>query len=708
MGVQPESPLRPQDKLPPLLARLLNQPNPQQKPHPSGQPQHLPQLQSHQQQHRADNLLADHSRALPKPKDPPFNPAGPAQQIHEATVKPCSIPSIKSLDKPPNKRWSPHLFDGPANFPLRERAGDIIKDHSRILKPLTSTLTHRRNYDHLSESAATYFEQRQLPAITVEVISAIRQRSERKSIFGHYSTKSMGPIRQDIVATQKCTLESTKSTTLNSDLLTPLSVSRADVPAPRSILTPAELMMTNFDTGSVILHNPKRARARWKSAIRIIITFIRIRSVFAPLGHYEAHGIPARKTQMSLLGTLRAFQTPADKALTERVQQTLISPCYMRDPQKLKSLERLLINRMPAFASYNSEQRTRFIEVMGYEMHPMGSVIIKQDHIGSAFYFLLSGQCEVWKYGLDDRRVHMRMLNAGCTFGELACDDRSSRLRTATIQCTMDSEFLRVYKDDYIRITLGHDTEEELQVRVDVLSSIPLFQLNDPDQYILKSLAQKSQKKTYDHGQTVLIEDEPNGNIFVVVSGRVRISKRVKFLVKMVHGKRVMKRYPLDQASGEVPEPGQVVEETLIIRELDAGAIFPEFIFPGKVHETPMINGVDPVEVERTITKQDLYGVTPAYTTVTAMTQLELVSINKLEFCRVVNPQMMAQIITETTGCYLSYAELQETWLQMVEWKRFKTEMMREKIEELDRKKTDWESTLDSWRAESQPARCRM
>jgi hypothetical protein len=56
-----------------------------------------------------------------------------------------------------------------------------------------------------------------------------------------------------------------------------------------------------------------------------------------------------------------------------------------------------------------------FCRVMTYETHPKGSVILKQGHTPWNYYFLFSGQCEVFKNRTDgvEGQVRVHILNAG-------------------------------------------------------------------------------------------------------------------------------------------------------------------------------------------------------------------------------------------------------------------------------------------------------
>lgn len=81
---------------------------------------------------------------------------------------------------------------------------------------------------------------------------------------------------------------------------------------------------------------------------------------------------------------------------------------------------------------------------MVYNQYTKDTLVIKEGNISTAFYFVLSGQLEIFKTKYDEK-VRLIVCNMGDCFG-----DRSMNLindkRTASATCLVDSELLSIDK----------------------------------------------------------------------------------------------------------------------------------------------------------------------------------------------------------------------------------------------------------------------
>lgn len=205
--------------------------------------------------------------------------------------------------------------------------------------------------------------------------------------------------------------------------------------------------------------NPRLA---WAMAIYRVITIIR--SV------KDSATIDTVRADKSLLSQLKEFQSQADSMTSakvflmmiylQQIQHILSINSHMRPDKDIHFLNKVLFTRVRSFAKYSPEQRVQFCRAMRYESHPKGATILKQGHIPYYYYFLFSGQCEVFKNRTDgfEGQVRVHILNAGYfwlsnsiyfyrdSFGAVALEGLLSERRSATVVCTVPSIFLLVDK----------------------------------------------------------------------------------------------------------------------------------------------------------------------------------------------------------------------------------------------------------------------
>lgn len=103
--------------------------------------------------------------------------------------------------------------------------------------------------------------------------------------------------------------------------------------------------------------------------------------------------------------------------------------------------------------------------------------ILKQDHVASNFYFIISGRVSVFKTDQDNVkgkmfRLVISELSAGDSFGEVAL--LKGIKRAASVVTEEESEFLRVEKEDFLQI-MARASEREIEEKIEFLSQIPII-----------------------------------------------------------------------------------------------------------------------------------------------------------------------------------------------------------------------------------------
>lgn len=68
-----------------------------------------------------------------------------------------------------------------------------------------------------------------------------------------------------------------------------------------------------------------------------------------------------------------------------------------RTREQIEKLQNILYHKMPDFAKFSLNERVTFCKVMSFDTYPKNTLMIKEGHIGTCFYFVFSGQVEVFK-----------------------------------------------------------------------------------------------------------------------------------------------------------------------------------------------------------------------------------------------------------------------------------------------------------------------
>lgn len=63
----------------------------------------------------------------------------------------------------------------------------------------------------------------------------------------------------------------------------------------------------------------------------------------------------------------------------------------------MEELEKLLLLRVKDYEKFNEAERTKICQVVRFDAYPKNTVILWEEHLVTCFYFVLSGQLEIFK-----------------------------------------------------------------------------------------------------------------------------------------------------------------------------------------------------------------------------------------------------------------------------------------------------------------------
>ena len=188
---------------------------------------------------------------------------------------------------------------------------------------------------------------------------------------------------------------------------------------------------------------------------------------------------------------------------------------------------------LPAIPLFSSLSRNAFIMLLEHMvLLPMkaGEAVISEGDEARSFFVISSGEVAVLKEGGDGSRSELGRLGAGQFFGEIAFFARSTR--TATVECTRDSEIFEIQWKDLAVIARKYPSVERVlrsfyrERLVSNLTSTSRFFNRVPEER-RHELFQRFRPYPAAEGEVIVEEGRPNANFHVIVSGEVEVTKKV-------------------------------------------------------------------------------------------------------------------------------------------------------------------------------------
>ncbi|KAL2916039.1 hypothetical protein HK105_204463 [Polyrhizophydium stewartii] len=413
---------------------------------------------------------------------------------------------------------------------------------------------------------------------------------------------------------------------------------------------------------------------RWRLAVACTKMGIRLSTVYRDISlrTQAIRGVPMMETG-ALTYLLKTFKSQADSNLSQKICR-LLDVHTERNKEIVETIERILNYRVRSFAQFSLTQRLRLSTIMQYERFPSETLVVKEGHVAWSFYFILSGQVEVFVIQAGMRRrvggvlieiflEFLNILNAGDCFGAMQL---VNDLRTACISTLMECEFLRIDKNDYLEITTSKDTKH-LEEKLDALRRVPELER------LAATANSFFELSTYEPNETILYEGTEATKISWILSGSCRCVKVVPFVQKTMQigfEKAARQLRPYDGTTLCGPEE-EVIHTTLTIQELDAWDHFPG------------LPAVEPATTEYTFNKDaylrrlgsdlDASSVKlKAEYSVFTSSKVEIASISILDFVRLADAHTVLEVLSNKNQINVAISQLQEAYIEKRKWETFK------------------------------------
>ena len=158
-----------------------------------------------------------------------------------------------------------------------------------------------------------------------------------------------------------------------------------------------------------------------------------------------------------------------------------------------------------------------------------GDVVIRQGQLGTAFYFVASGEVRVVARAGNNKMVERGRLHEGSLFGEMALV--TEQARTASVQVVGEADLLEV---DRVAVARLVDAVPVLAERLDrfarerllknLLATSPLFKPFDHTQQM--ELLKRFEGHDLEPGTVIIREGEAGKGLFVILLGEVEILQK--------------------------------------------------------------------------------------------------------------------------------------------------------------------------------------
>ncbi|KAI8925291.1 hypothetical protein BC831DRAFT_277077 [Entophlyctis helioformis] len=426
----------------------------------------------------------------------------------------------------------------------------------------------------------------------------------------------------------------------------------------------------------------KHPKRKWRLVYIAILSGQIVKHVFKDIVNecMNLQYAPQGQNNDTMLFMLKNHHAKADASLTAKVVELLRGERLEKD---IETLERLLTIRVKAMQRFSMDQRLKFCKIMQYESFPANSLIVKEGHVSKAFYFMLSGQVEIFKLK-DGLKYRLNALNAGESFGDRTMNLLNDK-RTASVATTVESEFLKIDKSDFFDITNVRD-EKSIANRIAEVSRIPLFASTRFG--FVEKMTSFCQFVTYEPNETIVLEGSSNIRVYWVLKGVCKCFKVVPF-----HRKRLGTTYeagdktmlvpydPASHAGGQVKEE-DIVKQLLAIQELEFGSYFPDFPPPPVPSGADAAGGVGSSLYNPTFDKAAYIKLletedptnprTKAAASVVATTKVEVLCMNRAELAKIASESMLQELIAQDHVFNVTLAQLQEAYLGKLNWDNYR------------------------------------
>ncbi|KAH6571259.1 hypothetical protein BASA60_007267 [Batrachochytrium salamandrivorans] len=412
---------------------------------------------------------------------------------------------------------------------------------------------------------------------------------------------------------------------------------------------------------------------KWRLARAATLMGMRMTGTFKEIARViqEVQRIPCAN-ENSLLYMLQTYQGHADQHLSTKIK--LACSSMDRSLETVEQLSKLLAIRFPLFAQFSTNSRLQYCRIMQFEQFPVGSLIIKEGHISSSYYILVSGQVELFIVR-DGFRHRLNILNPGDNFG---CLHIRGDINNTCASTLMDSEFIRIDKNESSETSMISNWQHI----VVELARVPHFLQEDS---FLKRAMGVVTVVSYEPNETIFLEGTDHNMIYWVISGECNCNKIVPFIqhkIKSSSANFKIQLLPCDPnikslSPQQIQDGDEIVNNTLKTHVLTSGKHFPDLPYSEEYEwDTEVM-----FDRHHYIKKLEARSLNKVISTVSnsvvAATQVMVAAMTCLDYARLSTSKMLLEILTQRTMPTITIPELQQAYIDKRKWDAYKKNFMK-------------------------------
>ncbi|XP_036758319.2 cyclic nucleotide-binding domain-containing protein 2 isoform X1 [Manis pentadactyla] len=202
------------------------------------------------------------------------------------------------------------------------------------------------------------------------------------------------------------------------------------------------------------------------------------------------------------------------------IQITQKKPSW-RTEEEIQALCNLL-QALDSYRNYSEPLQLLLAKIMRFERFGRRRVIVKKGQKGSSFYFIYLGTVAVTKDEDDSSAFldpHPKLLHKGHCFGEMGL--LTSSVRSATVVCMEEAEFLVVDREDFLANNLDKELEKDAQHRFEFFREMDLFQPWSDEK--LWKLVRLGKMEKFSYGQLISKDFVESSFIMFVCKGSCEV-----------------------------------------------------------------------------------------------------------------------------------------------------------------------------------------
>ncbi|CAF1152595.1 unnamed protein product [Adineta steineri] len=178
-----------------------------------------------------------------------------------------------------------------------------------------------------------------------------------------------------------------------------------------------------------------------------------------------------------ILFDLSKFRRPVEETIGRNIRKILKSDPATRTEEEIRLAVVGLGQTISSFTEFPLQRQYALARIAILEEFERGRVILREGHRAEKFYLVVDGITDVYKlrenpitHTFSSRLV--AALKKGSSFGEVALIN--AQRRTATVSCHTDVTMLAIEQEDFIKIFMANDRENEPDF-ITFLRQIPEF-----------------------------------------------------------------------------------------------------------------------------------------------------------------------------------------------------------------------------------------